>query len=124
MFLKFATYNFSNSALKHAEKINPGTVAYQSHQMAFNEAEPLLLAMDCLYKYALTYKRRFGSNLADDGVLGQEWLDAIKGIHGLLNGDGEIAMAKNISTDSKDNGAIEGIFLDAIEVAGFSESDL
>ncbi len=47
-----------------------------------------------------------------------------KGIRALLNGDGAIAMKKGITTDSKDNGAVEEMFWQAMNTAGFTEADL
>lgn len=105
-------------------KIPKGTVAQQSSMLGIAGGEPLLLAMDGLLRYAKAYRKAYQSNLSDDGVLGAEWLNAAKGIRGLLNGNGVVAMERNISTDSKDNGAIEDIFWAALKVAGFDEKDL
>lgn len=57
-------------------------------------------------------------------MLGDEWLAAAKGVRALLNGNGAIAMRKNITTGSKDNGVIEALFWAALEMAGFTEEDL
>lgn len=105
-------------------KIPKGTVNEQSAILGINGGEPLLFAMDGLLRYAKAYEKRFGGKLASDGVLGDYWLDAIKGLKGLLNGDGVVALERGITTDSKDNGAIEDIFWAAIKAAGFSEEDL
>ena len=86
--------------------------------------EPLIVAMDCLLKYAEAYRSTYESNLADDQVLGREWLDAAKGIRGLLNGNGVIAMKKDISSDTKDNGSVESMFWAALRIAGFEEKDI
>jgi len=88
------------------------------------QAEPLLIAMDGLLRYAKAYNRRFENELANDYVLGPEWLAAAKGIRGLLNGDGAVALERGITTDSKDNGVIEEMFWAAFGIAGFKESDL
>jgi hypothetical protein len=101
-----------------------GTVAHQSAALSMNEHEPLLVALDSLLRYAKAYRKRFLQPLAEDGVLGDPWLDAAKGIRALLNGDGAVAMERGISTDSKDNGMLEGLFWRAIETAGFTEGDI
>jgi len=59
----------------------------------------------------------------EDGFLGRPWLEAVKGVRALLNGDGAIAMKQGITTDSKDNGAVEAMFWNALSVAGFTEGD-
>jgi|GEM_PF-3138774 len=86
--------------------------------------EPLLYAMDGMLRYARAYRKAYDSKLSDDGFLGPHWLDAVKGLRGLLNGQGAVAMERNISTDSKSNGAIEEIFWLAMNAAGFEEDDL
>ena len=106
------------------DKIPKGTIAEQAHRLGINTNEPLIAAMDALLHYAKAYKSAYGDRLADDGVLGQCWLDAAKGIRGLLNGNGAVAMERNISTDSKDNGAVESMFWTALQIAGYQEKDL
>lgn len=110
--------------LKQAEILDGKTMAHQSHYLGACNDEPLLFAMDGMLRYAKAYKQHFEGNLADDNVLGECWLDTVKGIRGLLDGDGAVAMERNITTDSKDNGVIEGVFWDALKVAGFTDTDL
>jgi hypothetical protein len=109
---------------KAIDKVPVGTMAEQSMNLGLVAAEPLLLAMDGLIRYAKAYTRRFEGQLADDYVLGPEWLNAAKGIRGLLNGNGAVALEKGISTDSKDNGVIEEMFWVALGIVGFKEADL
>lgn len=118
------TYEYSPEVSQHSRVIKPGTIAYRSHQLGVQLAEPLLVCMDSLLKYAKAYQVRFEQPLANDGVLGDPWLDAAKGIRALLNGDGAIALERGITTDSKDNGVIEGLFWDALAAAGYTEKDL
>lgn len=99
-------------------KLDNNCVDAQSMRLGFNGGEPLILALDGLLRYAKAYQQRFESRLADDGVLGQYWLEALRGIHGLLNGDGAVAMERNITTDSKSNGVCEDIYCAALAVAG------
>jgi hypothetical protein len=109
---------------KAIDKVPVGTMAEQSMNLGLVGAEPLLLAMDGLLRYAKAYSRRFEGQLAEDYVLGPEWLAAAKGIRGLLNGDGAVAMERGITTDSKSNGVIEEMFWAALGIAGFKEADL
>jgi hypothetical protein len=117
-------YRYTAETIAHANKITHGVTSEHAHKTGMLEGEPLIVAMDCLLKYAETYRNRFDGPLAEDRVLGVHWLDALKGVRGLLNGNGQIAMHRDISTDSKDNGALEGVFWDAMRVAGFQEGDL
>lgn len=117
-------YQYSPEALEAGAKLSrlaPGTVSEAAHLRGMRHGEPLILMLDCLLKYAHTYKIRFEGDLAEDSVLGDYWLEAIKAIHGLLNGDGVIAMAQGITTDSKDNGACEDLYWKARAIAGFED---
>ncbi len=111
-------------SIKQSKVLKCNTIAYQSYKLGLVYKEPLLYAMDGMLRYAKAYKKHFENNLANDSVLGENWLSAVKGLRGLLNGNGVVAMEKDITTDSKDNGLIEGIFWDAIKVAGFTEGDI
>lgn len=102
-------------------KVPRGTVNRQAQNRGLLHGEALLVAMDGLLRYAIAYERRFDSKLAEDGVLADHWLYSLKGIRGLLNGDGCEAMWFGWSTDSKDNGALEDIFWAALEAAGYTE---
>ena len=100
-----------------------GTVAKDSHGLGLDGCEPLIVILDSLIRYAKAYERRMGQPLADDGVLADCWLDCAKGVRGLLDGDGALAMEANRSTDSKDNGACETMFWSALRLAGYQEFD-
>lgn len=117
-------YRYTHETIAHANRLSVGTVSEHAHKYGMEAGEPLLIAMDALLKYAQTYRRKFESPLAQDGVLGVYWLEAVKGIRGLLNGDGQLAMAKDITTDTKDNGCIESMFWGALKAAGFDEKDI
>lgn len=123
-FAPVTEWNYTLSTQEAAAKIGPGTVSEASHRSGMLNAEPLIVLMDGLLKYANCYAARFEAKLVNDYVLGPEWLAAAKGVRGLLNGDGAVAMNRRISTDSKDNGAVESVFWSAMEAAGFTESDL
>lgn len=85
--------------------------------------EPIIVALDCLLKYAKNYKKRFHSPLASDGVLGKAWLESIYHLRQLLNGDGALAMLTG-ALDSKDNSACEALFWTAIRIAGFKSDNV
>lgn len=105
-------------------RIPKGCINEQSAKLGVTCGEPILYALDGLLRYAKAYEKRYEAKLATDGVLGDYWLDAIKGLHGLLNGDGAVALELNRSTDSKDNGACETIYWAALDAAGFKNEDL
>jgi hypothetical protein len=108
-----------DETLTALRKLPHDVVAAQSMSLGFRQGEPLLLALDGLLRYAKAYKTRYESDLADDYVLGDHWVDAIKGIHGLLDGDGAVAMEQKINSDSKCNGVLEEIYQAALATAGF-----
>lgn len=117
-------YRFAPETIAQANKVPVGTVNEQSHKLGMEHGEPLLVMMDSLIKYAEAYRERFETQLVEDNFLGPQWLKAAAAVRALLNGDGVVAWKKDRSTDSKDNGAIEGMFWDALGLAGFTEEDL
>ena len=116
--------HFQSESVAAMDKVPAGTVASQSLCRGIVGAEPLLIAMDGLLRYAKAYEKRFEGKLAADYVLGDEWLAVAKGIRALLNGDGAVAMERGITTDSKDNGVVEEMFWAALSAAGYTEGDL
>jgi len=123
-FAPVTEWQYSYPAIQAANKIPVGCVNEQSHALGMKLGEPLLVAMDALYQYASCYKSRYGGKLASDMVLGEYWLESLQGLRRLLNGDGAIAMQRGITTDSKDNSAMETLFWECMDVAGFTEADL
>lgn len=109
--------------LRTIDDLPAGTVSFHWAHTGLSEGEPLLLGMDGLLRYAKAHKYNYQTPLADDGVLGPEFLSALTGLRGLLNGSGAVAMERGMA-DSKDNGACEAIFWLALHEAGFSEADL
>jgi hypothetical protein len=107
-----------------ANKLPVGSQEETRHKLGMQEGEPLIVIMDALLNYAEAYRDRQGELLATDGVLGQPWLEAVRGIRALLNGQGAIAMRKDLSSDSFDGGAMEDMFWNALGMAGFTEEDL
>lgn len=104
--------------------LKPGTVAAQSHHLGEDCGEPLYVTFRVMHRYATAYRHRFDAPLAEDYVLGAEYLKVITGARGLLNGDGAVAQERGITTDSKDNGVAEAMFWDCMAAAGFTEADL
>lgn len=117
-------YRYTPEAIAQANKLPVGTVAERAHKYGMEQGEPILVMMDCLLKYAQTYQQHFDGLLAEDYVLGLEWLNAARAVRELCNGSGVVAMAKDIFTDTKDNGCIESMFWAALHAAGFTEKDL
>lgn len=117
-------YRYTAETIASANRLGNGTVDEQSHKLGMERGEPLIIMLDCLLKYAEAYKIRNESLLADDMVMGDYWLDSLKAVHSLLNGDGEVAMRIGRTTDSKSNGACESVFADCLTMAGFDHNTL
>lgn len=126
---------FSNGATARPYQYQPETtaaiLAVPAHVVSGRAArigadrhEPILIMLDSLLRYARAHEHRFESKLSEDYVLGPVWLDAIRGTHALLDGDGAVAHELGVTTDSKDNGACESLYWSALAVAGFTEADL
>jgi hypothetical protein len=103
-----------------------GSYDRQLHGVAMDNHEPLLVCMDALIRYAKAFKFWIGDPLSHgDYVLGAYWLDALKSVHALLNGLGAVAMESGaMMVDSKSNAAMENLFWEALEIAGYEEEDL
>lgn len=106
------------------EKVPGGTVAKQSAALGIEGQEPIVCAMDGMIRYAKTYAKRYDRKIGEDYVLGPEFASVIKGLRGLLNGDGAVAMETGRSTDSKDNGMVEAMYWTACELAGLDGDTL
>lgn len=122
--MKNIKYQFQPESEAQFSKVSARTVAAQSNALGVENAEPLIVIMDSLIRYAKAYEVRFGGRLSEDYVLGPLWVQTAKGVRGLLNGDGAVANEQGVTTDSKDNGCIEGMFWAAVKAAGFKEADL
>jgi len=106
------------------KKLTPRTVSAESMAIGRINGEPLFYALDGMLRYAKAHAKRYESPLSEDYFLGPHWLQTVKGLRGLLNGDGAVAMEIGRSRDSKDNGVCEEIFWAAMAAAGFKEEDL
>ncbi len=117
-------YRFTPQTIAATDKLGLNQPDEQAQKRGMMEGEPLTVCMDALLKYAECYRVRFEQPLAEDGVLGDHWLDCIKNLRGLMNGDGANAMRSGITTDSKCNGALETVFWAAMATAGFSDTSI
>lgn len=106
------------------DRVAPGTISQHEHRLGLRNNEPLIITMDAMIRYAKAHKKRFDQNLADDYVLGPYFLEAITGIRNLLCGGGAVANELELSSDSKDNGAVEAMFWTAMDIAGYTEEDI
>lgn len=59
--------------------------------------------------YAGAHARQYESPIADDGVIGEAWLDALKGVRALLNGE----------LGRLDGGALDHAIVELHKAAGF-----
>lgn len=100
------------------ESVPANTVAAQSMQLGADNYEPLIIILDSALAYAKAYRNRFGRPVGDDYVLGEHLGQVLSGVRGLLNGDGAVAMRKGITTDSKDNSALESLYWETCRFAG------
>lgn len=116
-------YRCAHATVKFRNQI-PAGVNRQSHELGIANCEPIIIMLDALYQYAAAYKKRYDSTLSTDYVLSVGWLDAMRGLKVLFDGDGALAMANDISTDTKDNGACDKMFWAAMTIAGYKEDDL
>jgi hypothetical protein len=65
---------------------------------------------EALWDYAEAHKRTYGSPIGDDGVLGDDWIAAVRALAGLLNGE----------TGQIDCGAFDRKLRDLAELNGFT----
>lgn len=71
---------------------------------------PIGAMLRALARYADDYERRFKSPIAEDYVLGKDWLAMLTGLVGLLNGE----------THRLDCGDVDRAVRDVAEAAGFT----
>ena len=75
---------------------------------------PIVQMIDGLKSYALAHQTRFGWNLERDYVLGPAWLQMVKGLRELLNGD----------LGRLDGGTVDAAIVDMAHKAGFTDEEL
>jgi hypothetical protein len=122
-------YGYQPETVKAFDKVPYGTIAHQTHCIGMNGTEPIIVILDSLIRYAKAHEASFGSKLSEDYFLGPLFLQALTATRDLLNGNGAVANEISAKTgkpcrDSKDNGACEQMFWDALGLAGFKEEDI
>lgn len=86
------------------------------HVSAMNHPRPgfefaIAAFVVALRDYAAAHETTYGSKLAEDGVLGEEWARVLKGVRGLLNGE----------VGRLDCGFIDGALCNMYRLAGFED---
>ena len=122
MKLEITLQTETTAALEKLAVMAPGTVALAEMKLGVKHGEPLLVALDGMVRYAKAYAKRNGAPM--DAFLGKYFAQAIAGLRGLCNGDGAVAMEREISTDSKDNGTLESLYWTACAAAGMDGDNL
>ena len=122
-------YDYQHETVKAYAKVPERTVAHQTHSIGMNGSEPLIVILDSLIRYAKAHQASMGSKLSEDYYLGPCFLSALTSTRELMNGNGAVANEISAKTgkpcrDSKDNGACEAMFWDAMNIAGFTEEDI
>lgn len=83
------------------------TQAFHTPRAGFESA--IVGVFNGLAEYAAAHAKAYGSDLADDGVLGEAWKDAAKAALAMLNGD----------CGRLDCGTLDSALRELAELAGF-----
>lgn len=117
-------YHYTAITLSHANALEDRSwrpsgmqacdkVATAAMSHAVRLGHPLLVMADALVQLAHVHVDKFDSPIAEDYVLGPEWLKAVEAVGQMLNGDyGPI-----------DAGTVSSILQEARGIAGFGESE-
>lgn len=65
----------------------PDTNGWKRRHLAASTYQPIAVMITALDTYQRRHFERYESKLADDGVLGPAFLDALRGVRTLLNGE-------------------------------------
>lgn len=117
-------YSYQPETVTEMAKVSPACVSGASMRLGAENAEPLLVCLDSMLRYARAYKARFGDPVGEDGFLGDEVGKVLAGLRALLNGDGAVAMERDRTTDSKDNGVCEALYWHCCAAAGLDGETL
>ena len=121
-------HNYSPATIADHTALTPGTIDRANSEIGLRGGEPIIIMLENLERYANAYRASFDSNLSEDYVLGDAWLQAATGIRALFDGNGAVAYERSSkglrSSDSKSNGVCEALFWRAMTAAGFAEEDL
>lgn len=72
------------------------------------------MVLNGLQDMAEHYHERFGSTISEDYVLREYWLDMLRGLRGMLNGE----------TENLDCGQFDGFCVNLARKHGFDDSEL
>lgn len=97
--------------------LQPGTVDWRNMRRALTLGHPILDILSALEDMAASHASRYGSTIAQDGVLGGYWIVTAKNARRML--DGEFGQFKPIS-----NGCVEWYFWQIVGEAGFTEAEV
>jgi hypothetical protein len=102
------------------EKLHPQrVVSAQASKLGLKHGEPLLVAMDAMLRYAKAYRNQYDRGIADDSYAGADFHSILEGLNSLLSMDGGVAYELDITTDSKDNGILNTIYIEALKAGGY-----
>lgn len=76
-----------NKKLDEQAKRNNAINSYASRHVYAWSQSPIARMLDALALYADDYQKRYDTPLVEDYVLGQYWIESLKGVRGLLNGE-------------------------------------
>jgi hypothetical protein len=91
-----------------AEYISRHDRAFHAPKAGFESA--IASSLVALRDYAVAHECTYGSPLAQDGVLGDAWLDMLRGLRALLNGE----------LGRLDGGFLDGAICNLHRAAGFT----
>ena len=72
--------------------------------------QPIAMTLSAMHHYAIVHSERYGSRLADDYVLGPAFLEVLKGLRVMLNGE----------CGNLDCGTVDGAIYKLATLAGFN----
>lgn len=102
-------------------KLPSNSVSQAGAQLGVQHGEPVLVIADALLRYANAYAGHWGEPAANDANLRRHLLAMLKATKALLDYEGAVALELNVTTDSKDNGALWDILETAKTAAGITE---
>lgn len=91
-----------NQKLNEQAKRNNAINSYASRHVQAWSQSPIARMIDALAIYADEHQKRYDAPIGDDYVLGDYWIESLRGVRGLLNGE---------------IGALDGGFTDEIIIA-------
>ena len=120
--MKTFSYNAQPETVQAIEKIPADVVNGQAARFGFRAGEPLLVIADALLRYARAYSKRYEEPISEDAYCAPHFAAMLYGCRQMLSADGGAAFERGVTTDSKDNGAMEAIF-DAVFAASGMEPE-